>query len=80
MGLLFLEYLDSEEKIFVCKNCCRHGTTGVVSYVHLASALDLLSKAFHSRSGPAYLFSNAVNVQYGVLEERDMTTGRHVVR
>ena len=35
---------------------------------------------FHSRHGPAYLFGRAVNCTLGDPEEREMTTGRHVVR
>ena len=37
-------------------------------------------QSFHSRNGAAYLFVSAVNVTLGPPEQRDMTTGRHVVR
>jgi hypothetical protein len=37
-------------------------------------------QSFHSRNGPAYLFTSAVNVTLGSPEERDMTTGKHLVR
>ncbi|MEW5314271.1 MAG: hypothetical protein WDW38_005782 [Sanguina aurantia] len=41
---------------------------------------EVLSKAFHARSGKAYLFNHVVNVVVGEPEERYMTTGLHVVR
>lgn len=45
----------------------------------LAQADCLLSKQFHSKNGPAWLFQACVNVLSGPKEERLMTTGMHVV-
>ncbi|KAG7668973.1 hypothetical protein Ndes2437B_g06707 [Nannochloris sp. 'desiccata'] len=78
MGRLFVEYLPEGRK-YACKECLAGCSVGH-SVVHLAAVSDLLSKSFHSRQGPAYLFTNAVNVTLGSPEERDMTTGKHIVR
>lgn len=79
MGRLHLQYLEDGTRKYACKECLA-GLHGGSSIVHLAAVNDLLSKSFHSRHGPAYLFNAAVNVTLGSREEREMTTGRHVVR
>mmetsp|Transcript_39240 Transcript_39240/g.54496 ORF Transcript_39240/g.54496 Transcript_39240/m.54496 type:complete len:124 (-) Transcript_39240:318-689(-) len=67
MGRPFLLHLEGNA--YSCRSC----------KVHLALAKDLISKAFHCRSGRAYLFDRVVNVSLGPLEERLMTTGSHTV-
>ncbi|KAK9913717.1 hypothetical protein M0R45_037526 [Rubus argutus] len=67
MGRLFV--LSLEGKIYSCKHC----------RTHLALCEDIVSKAFQSRHGKAYLFSKVVNVTSGETEERMMITGMHTV-
>lgn len=40
---------------------------------------EVISKAFSGRHGPAYLVHSMVNVYTGDSEERQLTTGKHVV-
>ncbi|KAF8068248.1 yippee-like protein [Scenedesmus sp. PABB004] len=68
MGRLFLEALEGT-KTFACRAC----------RAVLAAEEQLLSKQFHSKNGPAWLFERVVNVVPGPGEERLMTTGVHVV-
>eukprot|EP00878_Enallax_costatus_P004162 GHUV01004391.1.p1 GENE.GHUV01004391.1~~GHUV01004391.1.p1 ORF type:complete len:133 (+),score=24.76 GHUV01004391.1:106-504(+) len=67
MGRLFLQHLEGNS--LCCKSC----------KTHLALHDDLLSKQFHSKNGPAWLFESVVNVVHGPPEERLMTTGMHIV-
>lgn len=67
MGRLFVHFLEG--RLYKCRQC---GT-------HLASVDSLLSQSFYSRAGKAYLFDQVVNVWQGCPEERQMTTGMHVV-
>ncbi|XP_021741596.1 protein yippee-like At3g08990 [Chenopodium quinoa] len=67
MGRLFL--ISLEGQIYRCKHC----------HTHLGHIDDIMSKAFHSRHGKAYLFDNIVNVTVGEKEERLMLTGLHTV-
>ncbi|KAJ4976566.1 hypothetical protein NE237_001672 [Protea cynaroides] len=67
MGRVFLVELDG--RIYRCKFCKSH----------LALADDLVSRAFHSRQGKAYLFNSAVNIIVGAKEERMMLSGMHTV-
>jgi hypothetical protein len=46
---------------------------------HLALHDELISKAFHGRSGRAYLFSKVINVTLGRQEDRLLSTGLHSV-
>ncbi|XVF28030.1 hypothetical protein REPUB_Repub14bG0160300 [Reevesia pubescens] len=68
MGRLFIEMLTGA-RIFKCK-CCK---------VDSASREDIVSKEFHGRFGPAYLFRKAVNISLGPTEERILVTGLHKV-
>lgn len=68
MGRPFYEYLG-DGLVYSCAVC----------RVPLAKKEALLSKAFHARSGKAYLFHQAANVCTGPQEERMMTTGMHIV-
>ncbi|KAL6637657.1 hypothetical protein ACP70R_025229 [Stipagrostis hirtigluma subsp. patula] len=67
MGRLFLMHLDGS--VYSCKHC----------HTHLGLAADIISKAFHSKHGRAYLFNKVVNVTTGVKEDRMMITGMHTV-
>ncbi|KAF5752568.1 protein yippee-like [Tripterygium wilfordii] len=67
MGRLFV--VNLEGKIYSCTYC----------RTHLALCEDVVSKAFQSRHGKAYLFNKVVNVTVGEKEERHMLTGMHTV-
>ncbi|KAG7957300.1 hypothetical protein I3843_11G167300 [Carya illinoinensis] len=67
MGRVFVVELEGSS--YRCKFC----------KTHLALADDLVSRSFHCRRGKAYLFSNAVNLVVGALEERLMLSGLHTV-
>ncbi|KAF5618158.1 peptidylprolyl isomerase [Fusarium sp. NRRL 25303] len=69
MGLAYNTYLNSS-KIYGCKTC----------KAHLANHEDIISRNFRGQHGKAYLFHNVVNIETGPPNERNMTTGRHVVR
>jgi hypothetical protein len=42
--------------------------------------VPVLIQNFRGQHGKAYLFHNVVNVEAGDASERNMTTGRHIVR
>ncbi|KAJ5789696.1 Alcohol dehydrogenase superfamily zinc-type [Penicillium psychrosexuale] len=69
MGLSYNVYLTAN-KIFGCKGC----------KTHLADFNDIMSRNFRGQHGKAYLFNKVVNVTQGEPVERNMTTGRHLVR
>ncbi|RKF56691.1 Protein yippee-like 3 [Golovinomyces cichoracearum] len=69
MGLTFNVYLNSN-KIYGCKNC----------KTHLSNHEDIISRNFRGQHGKAYLFSQVVNTNASEPSERNMTTGRHIVR
>lgn len=47
---------------------------------HLSKHEDIVSRNFRGQHGKAYLFDSVVNIVQGEAGERNMTTGRHVVR
>ncbi|THV97837.1 hypothetical protein D6D02_02567 [Aureobasidium pullulans] len=69
MGLAYNVYLNCK-RIYGCKSC----------KTHLADHDDIVSRNFRGQHGKAFLFNNVVNVNQGEAGERNMTTGRHVVR
>ncbi|ORY34683.1 putative yippee-like protein [Naematelia encephala] len=69
MGRTFRIYLAGES-VFLCRQCGNH----------LAVGESVLSKAFTGQHGRAILIQHAVNVYTGEAEEREMRTGKHVVR
>ncbi|KAK3674698.1 protein yippee-like moh1 [Recurvomyces mirabilis] len=69
MGLAYNVYLNSK-RIYGCKNC----------KTHLADHDEIISRNFRGQHGKAYLFNSVVNTSAGEASERNMTTGRHVVR
>ena len=89
MGLSYNTYLTSE-RIFGCAKCKAHLAVqeDIMSRVgHVPppkSPIFLLThitpQNFRGQHGKAYLFSKVVNVINGEANERNMTTGRHIVR
>jgi len=69
MGLAYNVYLTGN-KIYGCKNC----------KTHLSNHDDIISRSFRGQHGKAYLFNNVVNIIASEANERNMTTGRHIVR
>jgi hypothetical protein len=69
MGLAYNVYLNSA-RIYGCKTC----------KTHLSNHDDIISRNFRGQHGKAYLFDAVVNVTESEPSERNMTTGRHVVR
>jgi len=69
MGLTYNIYLNSS-RIYGCKNC----------KTHLSNHDDILSRNFRGQHGKAYLFDSVVNITESEPNERNMTTGRHIVR
>ncbi|KAF7856198.1 uncharacterized protein EAF02_011457 [Botrytis sinoallii] len=69
MGLSYNTYLTSN-KIYGCKSC----------KTHLSTHEEIISRNFRGQHGKAYLFGTVVNILPGDPSERNMTTGRHIVR
>jgi len=69
MGMTHLEFLYGA-RIYGCKNC----------NAHFATIESMVSKAFQGQHGRAYLFAGVVNIREGEANERQMTTGVHIVR
>jgi len=88
MGQIYRLFLDSSDsdtsstssssssssspraKVYGCVEC---GT-------HLSTNESVISKTFQGHHGRAWLFHRAVNILEGAAEERNMTTGLHVVK
>ena len=68
MGKLNLLYLESD-KIYSCAKC----------NTHLSSKNEIISKEFMGGHGRSYLFNRVININQGILEDREMTTGKHTV-
>ncbi|KAI8050295.1 Yippee/Mis18 [Syncephalis plumigaleata] len=68
MGLIRKQFL-SGDRIYGCNKCS----------THLAPKDGIMSTAFRGQNGNAYLFRAVVNVIEGPAQERQMTTGQHVV-
>lgn len=95
MGLAYNTYLNSA-KIYGCKTCKAHlaNHEDIISRVctgppftstppgFFPRSQDLLTRGqnFRGQHGKAYLFHSVVNIDTGAPNERNMTTGRHVVR
>jgi len=69
MGLAYNIYLNST-RIYGCGQC----------KAHLSIHDDIISRNFRGQHGKAYLFDNVVNIYEDEAVERNMTTGRHIVR
>jgi len=85
MGRVFIQFLDSGQQsqptetqaaavskdsfIYACKYCKNH----------LAGTKDLVSKSFHGKTGPAFLFNQVVNIFLGPESNKEMMTGTHTV-
>ncbi|PHH50665.1 Protein yippee-like CG15309 [Ceratocystis fimbriata CBS 114723] len=70
MGLKHNVYLSDNTKIYHCKKC----------RTHLSAQENIMSKSFRGTHGTAYLFDTVVNIECGDPNDREMTTGRHIVR
>jgi hypothetical protein len=70
MGRRFLRCLAEPGERAYCCGVCK---------AHLAAADALVSRAFHARSGRAYLFAAVHNVTAGPEEPRVLTSGLYVV-
>ncbi|KAJ8653312.1 hypothetical protein O0I10_011062 [Lichtheimia ornata] len=69
MGLKYRVFLEGK-KVYACAKC----------KAHLSTDRKIMSRSFHGESGPAFLFSDVVNVfPDDELEDRTMTTGRHTI-
>lgn len=95
MGLVYNDYLSSD-KIYGCKNCKTHLSKheSLVSRVRppflppprppnltiLPKLTNTSQQSFRGQVGKGYLFNNVVNYVPGEALERNMTTGKHVVR
>lgn len=85
MGLSYNIYLNSS-RIYGCKNCKTHLSNhdDILSRVSaIPNLLSLPAKTlqnFRGQHGKAYLFDSVVNITESEPNERNMTTGRHVVR
>lgn len=90
MGLAYNIYLDVS-KIYGCKNCKTHlaDHDEIVSRVRSSTFLSTNStltssssppQNFRGQHGKAFLFNTVVNTLASDPTERNMTTGRHVVR
>ncbi|KAM5376378.1 hypothetical protein ACJZ2D_005600 [Fusarium nematophilum] len=60
----------SEVRAYGCKNC----------KIRISLRNDIISRNFRGQHGKACLFHKAVNIETGAPQERNMTTGRHIVR
>lgn len=69
MGLAYNTYLNGGF-VYGCKNC----------KAHLGNHDDIISRNFRGQHGKAYLFNTVVNITTEEANERNMTTGRHIVR
>jgi len=69
MGRIFLEH-SGGAKLFLCANCD----------ASLTNREQLLSTRFTGATGRAFLFKKVVNLTFSEMQERQMLTGRHVVR
>ncbi|KAK0264503.1 protein yippee-like moh1 [Friedmanniomyces endolithicus] len=93
MGLAYNIYLNSK-RIYGCKICKTHlaDHDEIISRVSVTS-IHLINPSppmlpttyaspqnFRGQHGKAFLFNSVVNVQLGEAGERNMITGRHVVR
>lgn len=90
MGLAYNVYLNAK-KIYGCKHCKTHlaDPDEIISRVSRTSTIPTLPsnqadptplQNFRGQHGKAFLFNSVVNIQEGEAGERNMTTGRHVVR
>ncbi|KAL9052676.1 MAG: hypothetical protein Q9162_005235 [Coniocarpon cinnabarinum] len=70
MGLTYNEYLQSESRVYGCREC----------KTHLARHEDIVSRNFRGQHGKAFLFETVVNIEQLAANERNMTTGKHIVR
>ncbi|XP_073123030.1 protein yippee-like At5g53940 [Henckelia pumila] len=64
-----INIIELEGEAYKCKSC----------KTHLALATDIVSRAFHTSRGQAYLFHTVMNINVGDHEKRMMISGMHTV-
>jgi len=64
-----MSLVQLEGRVLSCGNC----------RTHIAISDDVISKAFHGRSGRSLLVNTVVNVDLGQKESRHLMTGLHTV-
>ncbi|XP_060772097.1 protein yippee-like 5 isoform X2 [Neoarius graeffei] len=69
MGRIFLDHIGGTQ-LFSCANC----------NTVLTNRSKIISTRFTGSTGRAFLFNKVVNVQYSDVQDREMVTGRHMVR
>jgi hypothetical protein len=57
-------------QLFICKTCG----------IHICHGSDVISREFHGSTGKAYLFNNALNLNFGLTDDRRLRTGIHSVQ
>ncbi len=87
MGLVYNIYLNAK-RIYGCKTCKTHlaDHDEIISRVRLSllpysvPLTRFPMQNFRGQHGKAYLFNKVVNISEGPPGERNMTTGKHIVR
>ena len=88
MGLAYNVYLNAK-RIYGCKTCKTHlaDHDDIISRVSTSQnkfacrqTLIVRVKNFRGQHGKAFLFNSVVNIVPGEANDRNMTTGRHIVR
>lgn len=67
MGKIFLEHSNGP-KLYNCAEC----------HINLTNKSQLISTNF--RGGKAHLFKNVINITYGSVKKRAMSTGDYMIR
>lgn len=79
MGWKQRVFLTSSQ-VYVCKNCKTHLTTKEDVISKVCKATTDSHQDFNGRLGQANLVNQVFNLEEGILKERQMRTGKHVVR
>lgn len=69
MGRIYLRHIGGK-RLFSCRNCA----------TVLTNRSKLISTRFTGSTGRAFLFTDVVNLKFSEIQERQMLTGRHMVR
>ena len=69
MGRVFREFTENRQSTFYCRKC----KTAVATYANVQS------KQFKCESGKAYLFKAVMNIDFAVIHDQVMATGKHSV-
>jgi len=69
MGRIFIEHINGT-RLFSCNKC----------ETVLTNRTELISTRFTGATGRAFLFNKVVNLKHSEVQDRNMLTGRHMVR